>query len=110
MIRRDFYDEFDREISVAIYYAENGNDSVYASIDRDGGRLGEFLLINGRVYACRGWDDLDQNYVELFRVNPYDKVTQVLVGDPAALLYLERFAELLGKIRGEVTVGRRRSR
>lgn len=105
-----FNDEFGRDVSLDIYYANNGTDAVYASVNRDGGMIGEFLLANGRVYACRGWDPLDQTYTELYRVNPYDKLTQTLIGDQAALLFLERFAEKLGKLRGEVTVGRRRSR
>ena len=108
MTEKNFVDEFDREISVAVYYAENGTDAVYTSITRDGGRLGEFQLTNGRVYACQSWDELNQRYRELHLVNPYDKVAQILVGDSAALIYIERFAELLGKIRGEVTYCRRR--
>ena len=108
MIAKYFNDEFGRDVSLDIYYADNGTDAVYASINRDGGRIGEFQLTNGRVYACRGWDPIDQRYTELVRVNPYDQVTQILIGDQAALVYLERFAEKLGKIRGEVIYGHRR--
>ena len=110
MITRNYTDEFGKEITLNVFYSENGTDAVYASVTRDGGHLGEFQLTNGRVYACRNWDPVDQRYEELIRVNPYDKVAQILVGDPAALIYLERFAELLGKIRGEATYGRRPSR
>ena len=110
MIAKNFTDEFDRDVTINIYYADNGTDAVYASITRDSGRLGEFLLTNGRVYACSDWDDLQQRYRQLVLVNPYDPVVGILIGSQEALLYLERFAEILGKIRGEVTVGRRRSR
>jgi len=107
MTTKNFVDQYGRDVSVDIFYAGDGTDSVYASITRDGGRLGEFILAQGRVYACRNWDELNQRYRELILVNPYDPIIGVLIGSQDVIIYIERFAEILGKIRGQTTYGRR---
>lgn len=107
MIIREFTDEFDRDISVEIYHAEDGVGAVFASITRDGGRLGDFLLTQRRVFACRKWDELNQKYTEMVMVNPHDPVAQILVGDPEVLMYIERFSEKLGTYRGTCRRSRR---
>lgn len=110
MITKDYVDEFGRDISIDVYYAEDGTDAVLASVTKDGGRLGEFMLAQGRVWACANWDELNQRYREMHIVNPYDPVVGILIGSRDAAIYLERFSEKLGKYRGGATYGLRPSR